>query len=79
MGDMFYHKVTVLLRIEGWRVNHEKIERLWNEEGLQSPHRHKKWRRLYHQDSTVVRLLPTHPNHNWAIDFGHDKFSNERR
>ena len=76
---MFYHKVNVLLRIEGWRVYHEKIERLWNEEGLQSPHRHKKRRWLYYHDSTVVRLLHPHPNHIWAIDFGHDKLSNERR
>ena len=27
-------KVTALLRMEGWRVNHKKVERLWNEEGL---------------------------------------------
>ena len=32
-----YRKVTALLRMEGWRVNHKRIERLWNEEGLQLP------------------------------------------
>ena len=68
----------MLLRIEGWRVIHKKIERLWSEEGLQLPHRHKKRRRLYHQDSSVIRLRPTHPNHVWAIDFVHDKLSNGR-
>ena len=73
-----YRKLTALLRIEGWRVNHEKIERLWSEEGLQLPHRHKKRRRLYRQDSSVIRLRPTHPNHVWAIDFAHDKLSNGR-
>ena len=77
-GRYGYRKVTALLRMEGWRVNHKKVERLWGEEGLQLPHRHKKRRRLYHKDSSVIRLRPTHPNHVWAIDFVHDKLSNGR-
>ena len=60
-GRYGYRKVTALLRIEGWRVNHKKIERLWSEEGLQLPHRHKKRRGLYHQDSSVIRLRPHTP------------------
>ena len=75
-GRYGYRKVTMLLRIEGWRVNHKKIERLWNEGGLQLPHWHKKRRQLYHQDSSITRLRPTHPNHVWAIDFVHDKLCN---
>ena len=77
-GRYGYRKVTALLRMEGWRVNHKKIERLWGQEGLQLPHRHKKRRRLYHQNSSVIRLRPTHSNHIWAIDFVHDKLSNGR-
>ena len=77
-GRYGYRKVTALLRMEGWRVNHKKVERLWGEEGLQLPHRHKKRRQLYHKDSSVIRLRPTHPNHVWAIDFVHDKLSNGR-
>ena len=34
MGDTDIVKITELLRIEGWRVNHKKVERLWREEGL---------------------------------------------
>ena len=64
--------------MEGWQVNHKKVERLWTVEGLQIPQRHKKRRRLYHKDSSVIRLRPTHPNHIWAIDFVHDKLSNGR-
>ena len=75
-GRYGYRKVTELLRIEGWRVNHKKVERLWREEGLKQPDRHKKRRRLYHKDTSVIRLRPTHPNHVWAIDFVHDKLSN---
>jgi len=73
-----YRKIAKLLRIEGWHINHKKVERLWREEGLQLPHRHKRRKRLYHKDSSVIRLRPTHPNHIWSIDFVHDKLSNGR-
>jgi len=56
-------KVTALLRIEGWRVSHKKIERVCGEEGLQLPRRHKKRKRLHHKDSFIIRLRSTNPNH----------------
>lgn len=71
-------KVGKLLRAEGWPVNHKKVERLWREEGLQLPHRHKRRKRLYHHDASVIRLRPKYPNYVWAIDFVHDKLSNGR-
>ena len=74
-----YRKVAQLLRVEGWAVNHKKVERLWREEGLQLPHRHKRRRRLYHKDSSVIRLRPQYPNHVWSVDFVHDKLSSGRR
>ena len=77
-GRYGYRKITELLRIEGWLVNHKKIERLWREEGLQLPQRHKKHKRLYHKDSSIIRLRPHHPNHIWSVDFVHDKLSNGR-
>ena len=46
--------------------------------GFCMPRRHKKRRRLYHKDSSVIRLRPTHPNHIWAVDFVYDKLSNGR-
>ena len=73
-----YRKVQELLRMEGWHVNHKKVERLWREEGLQLPQRHKKRRRLYHHDASVIRLRPKYPNHVWAIDFVHDRLANGR-
>ena len=74
-----YRKVAQLLRVEGWAVNHKKVERLWREEGLQLPHRHKRRQRLYHKDSSVIRLRPQYPNHVWSVDFVHDKLSSGRR
>ena len=77
-GRYGYRKIAELLRVEGWKVNHKKVERLWREEGLQIPRRHKKRKRLYHKDSSIIRLRPHHPNHIWSIDFVHDKLSNGR-
>ena len=77
-GRYGYRKIAELLRIEGWKVNHKKVERIWREEGLQLPQRHKKRRRLYHKDSSIIRLRPTHPNHVWSLDFVHDKLDNGR-
>ncbi len=77
-GRYGYRKIAKLLRVEGWHVNHKKVERLWREEGLQLPRRHKRRRRLYHKDSSIIRLRPRYPNHIWSIDFVHDKLSNGR-
>ena len=78
-GRYGYRKIAQLLRMEGWTVNHKKVERLWREEGLQLPQRHKRRKRLYHKDSSVIRLRPKHPNHIWSVDFVHDKLSSGRR
>ena len=77
-GRYGYRKIAALLRVEGWQVNHKKVERLWREEDLQLPQRHKKRKRLYHKDSSVIRLRPQYPNHIWSIDFVHDKLSGGR-
>jgi len=77
-GRYGYRKIAALLHIEGWQVNHKKVERLWREEGLQIPQRHKKRKRLYHKDSSVIRLRPRYQNHIWSIDFVHDKLANGR-
>ena len=77
-GRYGYRKIAELLRIEGWQVNHKKVERLWREEDLQIPQRHRKRKRLYHKDSSVIRLRPKYQNHIWSIDFVHDKLANGR-
>ena len=60
-GRYGYRKIGELLRAEGWAVNHKKVERIWREEGLQLPHRHKRRRRLYHHDASIIRLRPLYP------------------
>ena len=77
-GRYGYRKVGELLQAEGWPINHKKVARLWREEGLQLPRRHKRRKRLYHHDASVIRLHPHYPNHVWAVDFVHDRLSNGR-
>lgn len=77
-GRYGYRKITALLRIEGWQVNHKKVERLWREEGLQVPKRHKKRKRLYDHVHSVIRMRPLSPNHIWSVDFVQDRLIHGR-
>ena len=77
-GRYGYRKIHELLQTEGLLINHKKVERIWREEGLQLPARHKRRKRLYHHNASIIRLRPYYPNHVWSIDFVHDKLSNGR-
>ena len=63
-GRYGYRMIAELLRAEGWHLNHKKVERLWREEGLQLPARHKKRKRLYHKDYTGYTDIGLEP-HQW--------------
>jgi putative transposase len=68
-GRYGYRRITALLRRDGWRVNHKRVERIWRQEGLKVPKRQPKRRRLWLNDGSCVRLRPTHRNHVWSYDF----------
>jgi putative transposase len=72
-GRYGYRRVTGLLRNEGWRVNHKRVERIWRREGLKVPKRQPKRGRLWLTDGSCVRRRPEHPNHVWAYDFVHER------
>lgn len=69
-------RVTALLRAEGWRVNHKRVERIWRREGLKVPARQPKRGRLWLNDGSCVRLWPEKANHVWAYDFVEDPAAN---
>jgi len=71
-GRYGYRRVTALLRAEGWRVNHKRVERIWRREGLKVPARQPKRGRLWLNDGSCVRLRPEWANHVWAYDFVED-------
>lgn len=64
-----YRRTSVLLRREGWRVNHKRICRLWRLEGLQVPQKQRKKRRLGDGANACHRLRAEYPNHVWSYDF----------
>lgn len=68
-GRYGYRRVTALLKHEGWRVNHKRVERVWRQEGLKVPKRQPKRGRLWLNDGSCIRLRPTHKDHVWAYDF----------
>jgi putative transposase len=66
-------RLYVLLRREGWAVNHKRVERIYREEGLTLRRRRPKRRR-----SAAVRVMApiaTTINERWAMDFMHDTLS----
>jgi putative transposase len=68
-GRYGYRQVTGLLRNEGWRVNHKRVERIWRCEGLKVPKNQPSRRRLWLTDGSCIRLRAGYPNHVWAYDF----------
>ena len=73
MGDTAIARSPSFCALKAGKVNHKKVERLWGEEGLQLPVRHKC---LYIKDSSIIRLRPKHENHIWSVDFVHDRLNN---
>jgi putative transposase len=65
-----YRRLHVLLRREGWYVNHKRVHRLYKEEGLVQKKYTPKRRRSALTRS--VRPMPGAPNERWAMDFIHD-------
>jgi transposase InsO family protein len=66
------------LRIEGWSVNHKRVQRIWREEGLQRPLPRKR-KRSRPADGSRELLRAEYPHHVWAIDFQFDQTMDGRR
>ena len=71
-----YRRLHVLLRREGWKVNHKLVYRLYREEGLEV--RTKKRRK---RASALRVVLPAArmPNERWSMDFVSDSLHDVRR
>lgn len=70
-----YRMLGGTLRLEGFRINHKRVYRLYKEESLQLRRKGKK--RL----KSEGRGLPqpaTAPDEEWALDFLHDRLSDGR-
>ncbi len=58
-GRYGYRRVTALLKSEGWRVNHKRVERIWRIEGLKVPGKQPKRGRLWLNDGSCI--IPNPP------------------
>ena len=71
-------RITAVLRQEGWRVNHTRVERLWRQEGLRVPAKHPKRGRLWLADGALMRRRAERPHHVWSYDFVFDRTADGR-
>ncbi len=71
-----YERLTILLRREGWKVNHKRVYHIYREEGLmvrikRGKKRAAQWR---------LKPLPaTRVNEHWSIDLMSDQLADGRR
>ena len=72
-----YRRIHVLLRREGWSINHKKTRRIYRELGLQL--RNKTPKRRVKAKLREDRKVATHPNETWAMDFVHDQLATGRK
>lgn len=71
-----YRRLHVLLRREGWVVNHKRVYRLYREEGLAVRRRKRKSRAAFWRQPLPA---PSRPNQGWSMDFLQDALAKGRR
>lgn len=72
-----YRRLYVLLRREGWMVNHKRVYRVYAEEQLTM--RRKNPRRRVSCQARTQRPAVEGANHTWALDFMTDTLSDGRK
>ena len=72
-----YRRIHVLLRREGWRVNHKRVQRLYREEGLNL--RARRPRQHVMAAHRLDRNGPTAADQVWSMDFVSDALFDGRR
>ncbi len=72
-----YKRIHVLLRREGWTVNHKRVYRLYCEQGLNL--RRKQKRKRAGGNLRLIRQQPLRINECWSMDFAADALFNGRR
>lgn len=71
-----YRRLHVLLKREGWSVNHKRVYRLYQQEGLSL---RLKTRKKRISAGRIVPPAPTAPSQRWSMDFMSDRLYNGRR
>jgi putative transposase len=71
-----YRRIRVLLRREGWSVNHKRTHRLYREQGLMVRKRKRKRIGLAER---LVMPAPQAPNQSWSMDYVADALIDGRK
>jgi putative transposase len=71
-----YRRVHVLLKREGFVVNHKRLFRLYREEKLAVRRRGGRKRAI---GTRAPMMIPTRPNERWSLDFVSDQLTDGRR
>ena len=71
-----YRRLHVLLRREGFAVNHKRLFRIYREERLMVRRRGGRKRAI---GTRAPILTPLKPNERWSLDFVSDQFTDGRR
>ena len=71
-----YRRLTIMLRREGFVVNHKRVHRIYRDHGLRLRPRRKRGVR-YIRGNAVQPVIAA--NERWSLDFVHDALSNRRK
>lgn len=71
-----YRRIQVLLRREGWRVNHKLVYRLYRQDGLGVRTKRRKKRASH---TRVPLPAAAAPNERWSMDFMADRLDDGRQ
>ncbi len=71
-----YRRVHVLLKREGFVINHKRLSRLYREERLTVRRRGGRKRAI---GTRAPLMIPMRPNDRWSLDFVSDQLTDSRR
>jgi len=74
-----YRFITAKLRQAGWQVNHKRVQRLWQREGLQVPYRRRKRKSPGSSVNACFVKKAEYMNHVWTYDFTEDRTEDGRK
>ena len=74
-----YRMITAKLREDNWFVNHKRVQRIWQKEGLQVPYRCKFKKAKGSSANSCTAKKAEYPNHVWTYDFMSDQTENGRK
>ena len=73
-----YRMITAKLRQDNWNVNHKRVQRIWQKEGLQVPYRRKFKKAKGNSENSCAVKKAEYPNHVWTYDFMSDQTEDGR-